>query len=130
MPIKGYLPKTELSGFPKEILNLLYDSVCWSWDFKVEFSPLQSDIPITLLYLIVVVDPIRRLLVVIPGKIYQNSGMIHFAEINQVPSPYSMLQHIGIVATTNLVPRNYLRYLQTTLIMGGGGLVSEFMWGM
>ena len=42
-----------------------------------------------------------------------------------------MLQHIGIVATPKPVPRNYLRYLQTTLIMGGGGgLVSEFMWRM
>ena len=29
------------------------DSDSWSWDFKVEFSPLQSDIPITLLSLIV-----------------------------------------------------------------------------
>ena len=29
------------------------DSDSWSWDFKVEFSPLQSDIAITLLSLIV-----------------------------------------------------------------------------
>ena len=29
-----------------------------------------------------------------------------------------------------LVPRNYLNYFQATLIMGGGGLVSEFMWGI
>ena len=46
------------------------------------------------------------------------------------PSPYSMLQYIGRVATPKLVSRNCLRYLQTTLIMGGGGLVSEFMWGI
>ena len=59
---------------------------------------------------------------------YGNSGMVHFAEINQTPSPYSMLQHIIRVATPKLVPRNYLRYLQTTLIMGRRGLVSEFMW--
>ena len=48
-------------------------------------------------------------------------------EINQAPTPYSMLQHIGRVATPKLVPRHCLRYLQTTLIMGEGGLVSEFM---
>ena len=56
--------------------------------------------------------------------------MVHFAEISQAPSSYSMLQHIGRVATPKLVPTNCLRYLQTTLIMGSGGLVSEFMWGI
>ena len=56
--------------------------------------------------------------------------MVNFPEINQAPYPYSMLQHIGRVATPKLVPRDCLRYLQTTLIMGGGGLVSEFMWGI
>ena len=35
--------------FKMKFLNLLYDSDSWSWDFKVEFSPLQSDIPIALL---------------------------------------------------------------------------------
>ena len=63
----------------------------------------------------------------VPGNISENSGMVHLAEINQAPSPYSMLQHIGRVATPKLVPRNCLRYLKTILIMGGGGLVSEFM---
>ena len=48
--------------------------------------------------------------------------MVHLAEINQAPSPYSMLQHIGRVATLKLVPRNCLRYLQTTLIIGGKGI--------
>ena len=52
--------------------------------------------------------------------------MVHFAETNQVSSPHSMLQHIGRVATLKLVPRN----LQTTLIMGGVGIVSEFMSGI
>ena len=47
-----------------------------------------------------------------------NSGMVYFAKINQVLSPYSMLQHIGRVATPKLMPLNFLRYLQTTLIMG------------
>ena len=56
--------------------------------------------------------------------------MVHFADINQVHSPYSMLQDIGRVATPKLVPRNCLRFLQTTLIMGGWGLVSEFMLGI
>ena len=40
-----------------------------------------------------------------------NSGMVHFAEINQRPSPYSMLQHIDRVAIPKLVPRNCPRYL-------------------
>ena len=57
------------------------------------------------------------------------SEMVHFAEVNHVPSPYSMLQDIGRVAT-KLVSRHCLRYLQTTLIIGVGGLVSEFMWGI
>ena len=48
--------------------------------------------------------------------------MVHFAEINQAPPLYSMLQYI--------VPINCLRYLQTTLIMVGRGMVSEFMWGI
>ena len=56
----------------------------------------------------------------IPGKIYGNSGMVHFAEINQVPPPYSMLQDIGRVAIPKLVLRNCFRYLQTTLIKGEG----------
>ena len=33
----------------------------------------------------------------IPGKIYENAGMIHFAQINQTLPHYSMLQHIGRV---------------------------------
>ena len=37
-------------------------------------------------------------------------------------SPYSMLQDIGRVATPKLVSTNCLRYLQTTLIMGGAGI--------
>ena len=41
-----------------------------------------------------------------------------------------MLQHIGRVAELKLVPRNCIRYLQTTLKMGEGGLVSEFIWGI
>ena len=46
--------------------------------------------------------------------------MVLFAEINQASSPYSMLQYIGRVATLKLVPRNCLRYMQTTWIMRGG----------
>ena len=56
--------------------------------------------------------------------------MAHFAETNQAPPPYSMLQYVGRGVTPKLVPRNCLRYLQATLIMGEGGLVSEFMWGI
>ena len=46
------------------------------------------------------------------------------------PSSYSILDHIGRGATKKLVLRNCLRYLQTTLIMEGGRLVSEFMWSI
>ena len=63
-------------------------------------------------------------------KNYENSGMIRFAEINQDSSSYSVLQHIRRVATLKLVSRHCLRYLQIRLIMGGGGVVSEFMWGI
>ena len=56
--------------------------------------------------------------------------MVLFAEINQAPSPCSTLQHIDRAATPKLVPRNCLRYMQTTLIMEGVGLISEFMWGI
>ena len=43
--------------------------------------------------------------------------MLHFLEINQGPLQYSMLQPLRRAATPKLSPRNYLRYLQTTLIM-------------
>ena len=56
--------------------------------------------------------------------------MVHLAKTNHVPPPCSMLQYIGRVATSTLMPRNCLRYLQTTLAMEGGGLVSEFMRGI
>ena len=47
--------------------------------------------------------------------------MVYFAQIDQVSSAYTMLQHIGRVATLKLVPRSCLRYLQATLIIGEGG---------
>ena len=31
--------------------------------------------------------------------------MVYFAEVNQAPTPYSMLQHIGGVPNQKLVPR-------------------------
>ena len=48
--------------------------------------------------------------------------MVLFTDLNQAPRPYLMLQHIGRVATLKLLPSNYFRYLQTTLIMKGGDL--------
>ena len=51
--------------FKRKLLNLLYDSDSWSSDFIAKFSPLQSDIPITLLCLIVGVRSISRVLVVL-----------------------------------------------------------------
>ena len=56
----------------------------------------------------------------VPGNIYENSGMVHFEETNQVSSYYSLLQDIGRAATPKLVSRKSLIYLQTTLIMEGG----------
>ena len=56
--------------------------------------------------------------------------MVHFTEINKTPPPYSMLQDVGREATPKLATTDCLKYLQTTLIMGWGGLVSEFMWGI
>ena len=41
-----------------------------------------------------------------------------------------MLQGIGRGAAPKILPRNYLRYLQTTLIIEEEGLVSEFMLGL
>ena len=51
--------------FKREFLNLLHDPDSWSWDFETELFPLQSDIPITLLCLIVGVGSISRVLVVL-----------------------------------------------------------------
>ena len=61
----------------------------------------------------------------IPWKISRTFGLVHLAEINQTPAPYLMLQYIGRVATLTLVPRNCLRYLQTTC---GEGNLSQKLW--
>ena len=58
----------------------------------------------------------------IPGKIYGNSGMVHFTEINQDPSPYSMLQYIGRVATPKLLPRKLSQILANNIDNGGRGI--------
>ena len=50
--------------FKRKFLNLLYESDSWLWGFKVQFFPLQSDIPITLLCLIIGVGSVTRVLVV------------------------------------------------------------------
>ena len=42
----------------------------------------------------------------IPGKVYENSGLVHFT-----------FQDIGRVSAPNLVPRHCLRYLETTLVI-------------
>ena len=46
--------------------------------------------------------------------------MVLFAEIYPAPPVYSMSQHIGKIASAKFVPRNCLRYLQTTFIMVEG----------
>ena len=46
-----------------KFLHLLYDSA--SWSFKVNFFPIRSDIPITLLCVTVGVGSISRVLVVL-----------------------------------------------------------------
>ena len=45
------------------------------------------------------------------------------------PPPYSMLQHIGRVATPTHVPKNS-QILANNIGNGGGRLLSEFMWGI
>ena len=66
--------------FARKFLNLFYDPDLRSWDFKVEFFPLQSDIPITLMCLILGVVPINRVLVVLQKA---NNVVVrcHFCEI-------------------------------------------------
>ena len=44
--------------------------------------------------------------------------MIFSVEKSQVPFLYSMLHQVGRVTKSKLVPKNCLRYLQATLIMG------------
>ena len=44
---------------------MLYDLGSWSWDFKVEFFPLLSDIPIAPMCLIIGVGSISRFLIVL-----------------------------------------------------------------
>ena len=56
-----------------------------------------------------------------PQKIYRNFGKIHLEERDQFSAPFTMLQYIGRAAVPKFVPRNCLRYFETTLIMGGGG---------
>ena len=51
--------------FKRKFLSFLYNSDSSSWGFKVEFFRLQSDIPITLLGVIVWVGSISRVLVVL-----------------------------------------------------------------
>ena len=52
--------------FKRKLLNLLYDSDSWSWDFKVENFPIQNDIYGTLLCLIAVgLGSISRMLLVV-----------------------------------------------------------------
>ena len=66
--------------FKRKFLNLLSDQEVWSWHFKVEFFPLQSDIPITLLCLTVGEGPINRVLVV-PQKANNVVVRCHFCEM-------------------------------------------------
>ena len=51
--------------FKTEFLHLFYDSDSWSWDFKIEFFPLQTNLPFTHLCLIVGLGSISRVLVVL-----------------------------------------------------------------
>ena len=55
--------------------------------------------------------------------------MVHFAEINQAPPSYSMLQYIGSSDTETCV-KKLSQILANNIDNGGRGLVSEFMWGI
>ena len=62
-------------------------------------------------------------------KIYE-LPYIHLRYIHiyiQCVSRFVILQHLGRVATPTLVSKNCFKYLQTTLIMGGGELVSKLV---
>ena len=50
--------------------------------------------------------------------------MVHFAEINQAPSPYSMLQYIS---DTETCVKKLSQILANNIDNGRRGLVSEFM---
>ena len=77
---KSYLSRTEKVIFKRKLLNLLYDSESWSWDFKIEFFPLQRDIPVTLLCLIIGVGSISRVLLV-PQETNNVVVRCHFCEM-------------------------------------------------
>ena len=66
--------------FKGKFLNLLYNSDSWSWDFKVEFFPLENDMSITLLCLILGVGSISRVFVVL-HKVNNVAVRCHFCEI-------------------------------------------------
>ena len=66
--------------FKRKFLNLLYAPDLWSWDFKVEFFPLPSDVPITLLCLIVGAGPISRVLILLQ-KVNNVVVRCHFCEM-------------------------------------------------
>ena len=53
----------------------------------------------------------------IPGKIFGNSGMIHFVETSQAPTPH----------TEACAKKLHQTLPQTVLIIWRGGLVSEFV---
>ena len=67
--------------FKRKFLDLLYDPDLWSQDFKVKFFPLQSDIRITLLCLIVGIGPISRVLVVLQKANNNVVVRCHFCEV-------------------------------------------------
>ena len=76
---KGFTGITWVT-FKRKFLNLLYDSDSWSWDFKVEFFPLENDMSITLLCLILGVGSISRVFVVL-HKVNNVAVRCHFCEI-------------------------------------------------
>ena len=84
--------------FKWKLLNFLYDPDWWSWDFEVEFFPLQSDIPITLLCLIVRLGPISRVLVVLQKA---NNVVVrcHFCKTSRITIHFLSVYHgLGLFA--------------------------------
>ena len=56
--------------------------------------------------------------------------MVRFAEISKAPPPYSILQHVEWMAAAIPYAKKLFQILVNNIDNWGGGLVSEFMWGI
>ena len=67
----------------------------------------------------------------IPGKIYRNSGMVQFVEVNQATSSYSMLQDTTPKrSNTKACAKELSQILANSIDNWGERDWSEFMWSI